>query len=94
MPKNKWINIRCTEQERAEINEIAARHNMSVSQLFFMLLAQLKQEERIQKVEAASKFLAMVMGVSEDNRKAWTEQTIKNFQEGGIDENDKHSTKP
>ena len=37
--KDKWINIRCTEQERQDITEQAKEHNMSVAEFFRYLVA-------------------------------------------------------
>ena len=39
MTKDKWINIRCTEQERQDITEQAKKHDMSVAQFFRCLVA-------------------------------------------------------
>jgi predicted DNA binding CopG/RHH family protein len=42
--KDKWINIRCTEQERQDITEQAKDHNMSVAQFFRHLVAKERKE--------------------------------------------------
>ena len=39
MTKDKWINIRCTEQERQDITEQAKEHNMSVASYIRYLVA-------------------------------------------------------
>jgi predicted DNA binding CopG/RHH family protein len=47
MTKDKWINIRCTEQERQDITEQAKRHNMPVAKFIFWLIdKQRKEDER------------------------------------------------
>ena len=38
MSKDKWINIRCTEQERRAITEQAKQHDMSVAKFIFWLI--------------------------------------------------------
>lgn len=42
--KDKWINIRCTEQERKDITEQAKEHNMSVAEFFRYLVAKEREE--------------------------------------------------
>lgn len=42
--KDKWINIRCTEQERHDITEQAKENNMSVAEFFRYLVAKERQE--------------------------------------------------
>ena len=42
--KDKWINIRCTEQERQDITEQAKEHNMSVAQFIRYLVAKERKE--------------------------------------------------
>ena len=44
MTKNKWINIRCTEQERQDITEQAKENNMSVAQFIRYLVAKERKE--------------------------------------------------
>ncbi len=44
MSKDKWINIRCTEQERQDITEQAKKHNMSVAQFIRYLVAKERKE--------------------------------------------------
>ena len=39
MTKDKWINIRCTEQERQDITAQAKERNMSVGEFFRYLVA-------------------------------------------------------
>ena len=39
MTKDKWINIRCTEQERQDITEQAKANNMSVAEFIRYLAA-------------------------------------------------------
>ena len=42
--KDKWINIRCTEQERQDIAEQAKGNNMSVAEFFRYLVAKERKE--------------------------------------------------
>ena len=42
--KDKWINIRCTEQERQDITEQAKQHDMSVAEFFRYLVAKERKE--------------------------------------------------
>lgn len=44
MTKDKWINIRCTEQERQDITEQAKANNMSVAEFFRYLVAKEREE--------------------------------------------------
>ena len=44
MTKDKWINIRCTEQERQDITEQAKEHNMSVAEYIRYLVAKERKE--------------------------------------------------
>ena len=46
MTKDKWINIRCTEQERHDITEQAKANNMSVAEFFRYLVAKERKEKR------------------------------------------------
>lgn len=46
MNKDKWINIRCTEQERQDITEQAKANNMSVAEFFRYLAAKERKEKR------------------------------------------------
>ena len=46
MNKDKWINIRCTEQERQDITEQAKQHDMSVAEFFRYLVAKERKEKR------------------------------------------------
>ena len=46
MTKDKWINIRCTEQERQDITEQAKKHDMSVAQFFRYLVAKERKENK------------------------------------------------
>lgn len=39
MTKDKWINIRCTEEQRQAVTELAKECNMAVSELFWYLVA-------------------------------------------------------
>ena len=54
MTKDKWINIRCTEQERQDITEQAKEHDMSVAEFFRYLVAkerkEMKEIERIRNI--------------------------------------------
>ena len=56
MTKDKWINIRCTEEQRQDVTELAKKCNMSVSELFWHLVAkerELTNEiERIRRLES------------------------------------------
>ena len=42
--KGKWINIRCTEQERQDITEQAKANNMNVAQYIRYLVAKERKE--------------------------------------------------
>ena len=42
--KDKWINIRCTEQERQDITEQAKEHDMSVAEFLRYLVAKERKE--------------------------------------------------
>ena len=44
MTKDKWINIRCTEQERQDITEQAKANNMSVADFIRYLVAKERKE--------------------------------------------------
>lgn len=44
MTKDKWINIRCTEQERRDITEQAKANNMSVASYIRYLVAKERKE--------------------------------------------------
>ena len=44
MTKDKWIIIRCTEQERQDITEQANEHNMSVAQYIRYLIAKERED--------------------------------------------------
>lgn len=44
MTKDKWINIRCTKQERQDITEQAKANNMSVAEFFRYLVAKEREE--------------------------------------------------
>ena len=44
MAKDKWINIRCNEQERQDITEQAKQNNMSVAEFFRYLVAKERKE--------------------------------------------------
>ena len=43
--KDKWINIRCTEQERQDIMELANKHSMPVSKFIFWLIDKQRKED-------------------------------------------------
>ena len=43
--KDKWINIRCTEQERQDIMELANKHSMHVSKFIFWLIDKQRKED-------------------------------------------------
>lgn len=49
MTKDKWINIRCTEQERKDITEQAKANNMSVAEFFRYLVAKERKEREGEK---------------------------------------------
>ena len=42
--KDKWINIRCTEQERQDITEQAKEHNMNVAEFIRYIVAKEREE--------------------------------------------------
>lgn len=42
--KDKWIHIRCTEQERQDITEQAKEHNMNVAEYIRYLVAKEREE--------------------------------------------------
>ena len=44
MTKDKWINIRCTEEQRQDVAELAKECNMAVSELFWYLVAKERKE--------------------------------------------------
>lgn len=46
MIRNKWINIRCTEQERRGITEQAKKHDMSVAE-FIRFLVEKEREGKL-----------------------------------------------
>ena len=45
MMKDKWINIRCTEQERQDITEQAKSNNMRVAEYIRYLVAKEREEQ-------------------------------------------------
>ena len=47
MTKDKWINIRCTEQERQDITEQAKGRNMSDAKFIRYLVAMERKESEI-----------------------------------------------
>ena len=44
MAKDKWINIRCTEEQREDVTELAKKCNMAVAELFWHLVAKERKE--------------------------------------------------
>ena len=44
--KDKWINIRCTEQERKDITEQAKANNMNVAEYIRYLVAKEREKKR------------------------------------------------
>ena len=44
MVKDKWINIRCTEEQRQDVTEFAKECNMAVSEFFWYLVAKERKE--------------------------------------------------
>ena len=44
MTKDKWINIRCTEEQRQDVTEFAKECNMAVSEFFWYLVAKERKE--------------------------------------------------
>jgi hypothetical protein len=44
MNKDKWINIRCTEEQRQDVTELAKQCDMAVSELFWYLVAKERKE--------------------------------------------------
>ena len=53
MKKDKWIIIRCTEQERQDITEQAKVNNMSVAKYIRYLVA--KEREEREKMDGGCK---------------------------------------
>ena len=51
MAKDKWINIRCTEQERQDITERANEHDMSVAEFIRNLVAK-ERKGRNEQIQA------------------------------------------
>lgn len=51
MTKDKWINIRCTEEQRQDVAKLAKKCNMPVSELFWHLVAKERKgrDEQIQE---------------------------------------------
>ena len=47
--KDKWINIRCTEQERKDITAQAKEHDMPVAEFFRYLVAKERKEMGVEK---------------------------------------------
>ena len=45
MTKDKWINIRCTEQERQDITEQAKNNNTNVAEYIRYLVAKERKEK-------------------------------------------------
>ena len=45
MTKDKWINIRCTEEQRQDVTELAKECDMAVSELFWYLVAKERKEK-------------------------------------------------
>jgi cell division protein ZapA (FtsZ GTPase activity inhibitor) len=45
MTKDKWINIRCTEEQREDVTELAKKCNMAVSEFFWYLVAKERKEK-------------------------------------------------
>ena len=45
MTKDKWINIRCTEEQRKDVTEFAKECNMAVSELFWYLVAKEREDK-------------------------------------------------
>ena len=47
MTKDKWINIRCAEEQRQDVTELAKERDMAVSELFWYLVAkEMKEREK------------------------------------------------
>lgn len=44
MNKDKWINIRCTEEQRQDVTEMAKECNMAVSEFFWHLVSKERKE--------------------------------------------------
>ena len=53
MSKDKWINIRCTEEQRENVTELAKECNMAVSEFFWYLVA--KERELTNEIERIRK---------------------------------------
>ena len=45
MTKDKWINIRCAEEQRQDVTEFAKECNMAVSEFFWYLVAKERKEK-------------------------------------------------
>ena len=45
MTKDKWINIRCTEEQREDVTELAKERNMAGSEFFWYLVAKERKEQ-------------------------------------------------
>ena len=46
MLKDKWINIRCTDQEREELTKDAHAHDMTVAEYIRFLVEEKRKEEK------------------------------------------------
>ena len=56
MSKDKWINIRCTEEQRQDVTEFAKQCNMAVSELFWHLVAkEMKLTNEIESIRRREK---------------------------------------
>ena len=54
--KDKWINIRCTEEQRQDVTEFAKQCNMAVSELFWHLVAkEMKLTNEIESIRRREK---------------------------------------
>lgn len=42
--KDKWINIRCTKEQRQDVTKLAKECSMAVSELFWYLVAKEREE--------------------------------------------------
>ena len=68
MTKDKWINIRCTEEQREDVTELAKECNMAVSELFWYLVA--KERELTNEIERIRR-LERKITISEREKEAF-----------------------
>lgn len=55
MTKDKWINIRCTEQERQDITQQAKKNNMTIAQFVrYLIMKENKKENEKKQIKYES----------------------------------------